>query len=397
MTRNNSKNKISSKEKFIIVMETYTLSEFELSRYFRENGLYVEEVKQWRSSCLAANDGFKNSNNDNLEEELKEEKKKSKELAKDLRKKEKALAETAALLVLRKKLDKLSKQERQSVLNIVNKPKYSDLPPSQIVPALADRGIYIASESTFYRILREENMQHHRRKTKKPEKSKVPTTFIADAPNQVWTWDITWLNAYNRGIYYKLYMIIDIFSRKIVSCEVWNEENGELAADLVERAVLSEKIKGKPLVLHSDNGAPMKSHTLKSKLEFLGVLSSYSRPRVSNDNPFSEAQFKTLKYRPDYPKDGFKSIDKAREWVSNFVNWYNTEHYHSGIDFSIYITCCEFPSISSGIVEPKISLPALCESDSPQIIDLDSLLFSLRYLSVLVIFDFKIFQCMKKD
>lgn len=180
-------------------------------------------------------------------------------------------------------------------------------------------------------------MQHHRVHTKAPERIKLPTTFIADGPNQVWTWDITWLNTYTRGIYYKLYTIIDIFSRKIVGWEVWAEENGELASELVERAMLSEKVKIKnnknPLVLHSDNGAPMKSYTLKAKLEVLGVISSYSRPRVSNDNPYSEAHFKTMKYRPGYPKDGFASIDAAREWVSNFVNWYNNEHYHSGIKF----------------------------------------------------------------
>lgn len=180
-------------------------------------------------------------------------------------------------------------------------------------------------------------MQHHRVHTKPPERIKLPTTFIADGPNQVWTWDITWLNTYTRGIYYKLYTIIDIFSRKIVGWEVWAEENGELASELVERAMLSEKVKIKnnknPLVLDSDNGAPMKPYTLKAKLEVLGVISSYSRPRVSNDNPYSEAHFKTMKYRPGYPKDGFASIDAAREWVSNFVNCYNNEHYHSGIKF----------------------------------------------------------------
>ena len=119
--------------------------------------------------------------------------------------------------------------------------------------------------------------------------------------------------------------------------EVWTEENGELASKLVERAMLSEKAKiknnKKPLVLHLDNCAPMKSYTLKAKLKVLGVLSSYSIPRVSNDNPFSKAQFKTMKYRPGYPKDGFAIIEEAKEWVSNFVNWYNNEHYHSGIKF----------------------------------------------------------------
>lgn len=124
----------------------------------------------------------------------------------------------------------------------------------------------------------------------------MPTTHIASSPNQVWTWDIIWLNTYTKGIYFKLYTIIDIFSRKIVGWEIWPEETGELASELVERALLKENVKGKPLVLHSDNGAPMKSYTLKSKFEELGVLSSYSRPRVSNDNSYSEAHFKALKY-----------------------------------------------------------------------------------------------------
>lgn len=161
----------------------------------------------------------------------------------------------------------------------------------------------------------------------------MPTTHIATSPNQVWTWDITWLNTYTRGIYFKLYMILDIFSRKIVGWEVWNEENGQLASELVEKAIVSEKIRRKPLVLHSDNGAPMKSFTLKTKLEELGVTPSHSRPRVSNDNPYSEAQFRTLKYRPSYPCDGFESIKSAREWVFGFVDWYNNHHYHSGINF----------------------------------------------------------------
>ncbi|MEG0844237.1 MAG: DDE-type integrase/transposase/recombinase [Romboutsia sp.] len=187
-------------------------------------------------------------------------------------------------------------------MNIVKMSEFVDLPPFQIVPALADRGIYIASESTFYRILREEGLQHHRGNSKAPERIKIPATHISTAPNQVWTWDITWLNTHVRGMYFKLYMIIDIYSRKIVGWEVWPEETGELASDLVERAVISEKIKGKPLILHSDN-------------------------------PYSEAQFRTLKYRPGYPQDGFKSIDDAREWVLHFVDWFNNKHYHSGINF----------------------------------------------------------------
>ena len=208
--------------------------------------------------------------------------------------------------------NKLTKEEYDLVVKTASSPQYADLPPSQIVPSLADKGVYIASESTMYRILKHESMQHHRGRSKAPSKSKKPDTHIATGPNQVWSWDITYLNTSIRGLYYKLYMILDIFSRKIVGWEVWPDENGEYAAELVERAVMTEKVRNTPLVLHSDNGPPMKAVTLKTKLESLGVLSSYSRPRVSNDNPYSEALFRTCKYHSDYPTEGFECIDAAR-------------------------------------------------------------------------------------
>lgn len=128
-------------------------------------------------------------------------------------------------------------------------------------------------------------------------------------------------------------VLLDIYSRKVVGWEVWEEENGMLASELVQRTVMKEKTKGTPLVLHSDNGAPMKSFTLKTRLEELGISSSYSRPRVSNDNPYSESQFRTLKYRPNYPYEGFETLYAAREWVAEFADWYNNTHYHSGINY----------------------------------------------------------------
>jgi putative transposase len=244
------------------------------------------------------------------------------------------VAEDRRALAIRKPpTNKLTAEEYQYVLEIVNTPEYADLPPAQIVPSLADAGIYIASESTMYRILRKELMQKHRGRSKPPIKVKHPTTHIAIGPNEVWTWDITYLYSHIQGMYYKLYMVMDIFSRKIVGWEVWETESGELASILMERAVINEKIKGKPLVLHSDNGAPMKSYTLKAKLEMLGVIASYSRPRVSNDNPYSESLFKTCKYRSNYPHEGFKFIEEARQWVYDFVDWYNNKHYHSGLNF----------------------------------------------------------------
>ncbi len=228
--------------------------------------------------------------------------------------------------------NKLSNEERKKVLEVANSKKYASLPPSQIVPKLADEGKYIASESTFYRILRENKMLAHRGKAK-PSTPRTVTTHIATKPNQVWTWDITWLNRNIKGLYYKLYMIVDIFSRKIVGYEVWEEENSSYSEILVRKALLSENIGGRPIVLHSDNGSPMKAATFLATLEKLGVQSSFSRPRVSNDNPYSEALFKTLKYIPTYPKHGFESLNQAREWVKDFVHWYNNIHYHSGINY----------------------------------------------------------------
>ena len=228
--------------------------------------------------------------------------------------------------------NKLTKDERDKIIKTVNNPKYADLAPSQIVPKLADEGEYIGSESTIYRILKEEKMNKHRGRTKTPIRRKPPT-HIATAPNQVWTWDITWLNAAIKGEYFKLYLIIDMFSRFIVAYEVWEEEKASHAEHLIRKATLSQGTSGMPLVLHSDNGSPMKAATFQATLEKLGIQSSFSRPRVSNDNPYSEALFKTMKYRPKYPFKGFKSLDEARKWVRKFVKWYNYTHLHSGINF----------------------------------------------------------------
>jgi putative transposase len=230
--------------------------------------------------------------------------------------------------------NKLTPEEKQKILKIVNLPEFSSLPPSQIVPILVDRGIYIASESSFYRILREHNKQHHRGRSKEPIKRKA-TTHVATAPNRVYTWDITYLNGPIKGTHYYLYMISDLFSRKIVAWEVWEVESAEKAGELIQRAVHAEKLTSRlhPLVLHSDNGSPMKGATMLETLYNLGITPSRSRPRVSNDNPFAESLFKTLKYRCNYQPKGFASLDEARIWVYNFVDWYNNNHRHSGIKF----------------------------------------------------------------
>ncbi|WP_353892476.1 IS3 family transposase [Proteinivorax hydrogeniformans] len=396
-------NRWNSEDKFQIVLETAALSEAELADYCRRKGIYLEDIKRWKEQCLKANQG-ETQDYQKTKSELKEEKEKAKELKKQLRQKEKALAETAALLVLRKKADanlggprgrlisssdrvkavelidearingarlapacevlsisvrtyqrwtkekgkikedkrpsakrptpknKLTDEERQEIIKTANNPKYVDLPPSQIVPKLADEGKYLASESTIYRVLKEEKMDAHRGRAKKPTK-REPPTHVATSPNKIWTWDITWLNSAVKGSFYKLYLIIDMFSRLIVAYEVWESEKAEYAERLIKKATLSQKISGRPLVLHSDNGSPMKAATFQATLEKLGIQSSFSRPRVSNDNPYSESLFKTMKYRPAYPYKGFKSIEEARNWVKEFVRWYNYEHLHSGLKF----------------------------------------------------------------
>ena len=231
--------------------------------------------------------------------------------------------------------NKLSETERKEIIEIANSKEYVDLPPSKIVPKLANKGKYIASESTFYRVLKEERLNTHRSKTKEPVKREKPT-HIATEPNQVWTWDITWLNAHIKGKFFKLYLITDMFSRLIVSHEVWTTEKAEYAQRLIKKATLAQGIakKDEPLVLHSDNGSSMKAATFMATLEKIGIQSSFSRPRVSNDNPYSESLFKTMKYRPVYPNQGFKDLAEAREWVSEFVHWYNHSHLHSGINFT---------------------------------------------------------------
>jgi len=231
-------------------------------------------------------------------------------------------------------MNKLSLEERQAIIEIVNQPEFKSLPPSQIVPRLADQGIYLASESTFYRVLKENNMQHHRGRAKRPS-AKPISTHYATGLNQVWMWDITWLPGPAKGIYFYLYLILDLFSRKIIAWEIWTEESSKNASILVRRAIMSEQrtLVNEPLVLHSDIGSPMKGASLLETLYQLGITPSRSRPRVSNDNPYAESIFRTCKYRPNYPAKGFASLTEARQWVLSFTTWYNQEHRHSGLNF----------------------------------------------------------------
>jgi len=229
--------------------------------------------------------------------------------------------------------NKLSDAEIEEILAICHQAQYASLPPSQIVPKLADQGLYVASESSFYRVLHSHDQLHHRGRTRVVEKRVAPTSYTATAPNQVWSWDITYCASTVRGQYFYLYLIEDIYSRKIVGWEVHEQESGEMAAELLQRTVIREQCFKQPLVLHSDNGAPMKSVTLKAKMEELCITGSHSRPSVSNDNPYSESLFRTMKYCPQWPSEGFKDLDTVRTWVNQFVDWYNHDHCHSRICF----------------------------------------------------------------
>ena len=229
--------------------------------------------------------------------------------------------------------NKLKEQERRAIIDVCNQPEYANLPPTQIVPTLLDKGEYIASESSFYRVLKAAGQLNRRGRQRSRQKASKPTSYTATGPNQVFTWDITYLPSGVRGQHYYLYVIEDVYSRKIVGYEVHERECGELAAQLLQRTLMREQCFNQPLVLHSDNGGPMKSLTLKAKMEELGITPSYSRPRVSDDNPYVESLFRTLKYVPSWPSNGFDSLEASRIWVETFVTWYNTEHKHSRLNY----------------------------------------------------------------
>ena len=231
---------------------------------------------------------------------------------------------------------RLSEEERQRILLTCNQPEYASLPPGQIVPALADQGLFIGSESSFYRVLHQAGQCHRRGRARLPQEPRSVPRLRADRPNQVWSWDISFLPTTVRGVWLYLYLVVDVWSRKIVAWDVAEREDAQIAADLVSRACLRERIsrpRPQPLILHADNGNAMRAATLESRLEELGVLRSFSRPRVSNDNPYSESLFRTVKFRPDYPSRPFDSKAEACEWVAAFVDWYNHRHRHSGIKF----------------------------------------------------------------
>ena len=229
----------------------------------------------------------------------------------------------------------LSIEERTKLLNVANEPRFCTVPPARIVPMLADEGVYLASESTFARVMRDHGQTAHRGHAKAPKARRPPTTHIATAARQVWCWDMTYLPATVIGRWFHLYLILDLYSRKIVGWEVHANDSSDHAAHLVRRTALAEGIAAltnKP-VLHGDNGSTLKATTVLAMLEWLGVKPSYSRPRVSDDNAYAESLFRTAKYRPEFPAKGFATLEAARQWGAAFVHWYNVEHKHSGIRY----------------------------------------------------------------
>jgi putative transposase len=190
--------------------------------------------------------------------------------------------------------NKLSQRERNKIVEIATSPEFRDMSPKQIVPLLTDRGTYVASESSFYRVLHDEQLQHRRTRTRPP--SKRPHEHVADGPWQVASWDITYLRSHVRGQFFFLYLVVDVWSRKILGWDVHESESSEHAARLVERVRQTANRNLDGWVLHSDNGGPMKGATMLATLQRLGVVPSFSRPRVSDDNPFAESLFRTLKY-----------------------------------------------------------------------------------------------------
>jgi transposase InsO family protein len=229
----------------------------------------------------------------------------------------------------------LTPAERAHIVAVANEPRFADMPPARIVPALADEGVYLASEASFHRVLRDHGQMNRRGRARAPRASVPPRTHVATAPGQVWCWDVTFLPAQVQGRWFYFYLILDLYTRKVVGFEVHETDSAEHAAHLAKRTALAEGVhamSARP-VLHGDNGASLKGITVLAMLHWLGIAPSHSRPRVSDDNAFAEALFRTAKYRPEFPTKGFADLEAARNWAKRFVHWYNHEHRHSGIRY----------------------------------------------------------------
>ena len=229
----------------------------------------------------------------------------------------------------------LTPQEQARILEVANESRFADCPPARIVPMLADEGVYIGSEATIARVLKKNGQTTHRGRARPPQPARTPSTHVATGPGQVYCWDMTYLPTSVQGRWFYMYLILDLFSRKIVGWEIHEKDDSSHAVDLLKRTALAEGVHAmveKP-VMHGDNGSTLKATTVLAMLNWLGIAPSYSRPRVSDDNAFVESVFKTAKYRPEFPSRGFETLEAARQWGATFVHWYNTEHRHSGIQY----------------------------------------------------------------
>jgi len=227
----------------------------------------------------------------------------------------------------------LTPLEEARVLAVMTSPRYGGLSPKQLVPQLADEGLYLASESTMYRLQRRHGLRRGKRQVERTHVTRSSTVHRATGPNQVWSWDITWLPTVVRGRYLYLYLVMDVWSRRIVGWTIAERESADEGAALIQRTCRDGDVDPRGLVLHSDNGKPMRGATMVSTLQWLGIVPSFSRPHVSDDNPYSEALFRTLKYTPAYPHLPFVDAGAAQRWVERFVAWYNGEHRHSAIRY----------------------------------------------------------------
>ena len=225
----------------------------------------------------------------------------------------------------------LSTEERQEVLDVLHSEEFINKAPAQVYTALLDRGKFLCSTRTMYRILHDNDEVRERRNVRRHPKYKKPE-LLATEPDQVWTWDITKLKTFQKFSMFYLYVIIDIFSRYVVGWMVAYKESATLAKHLIEETCAKQMVTENHLTIHADRGSSMKSKVVEQLLIDLQVTKTHSRPRVSNDNPYSESHFKTMKYCPQFPKR-FGSIEEARSFCRNFVQYYNQEHYHSGINY----------------------------------------------------------------
>jgi putative transposase len=226
----------------------------------------------------------------------------------------------------------LSQAEKDEVVRLVNQPAYRNLSPEQAVAKLAGEGIYVCSERSLRRVLAERQLDRYRQRSRPAKGQSKPRQYVAHEPLRVLSWDITYMRSSTvRGGFFYFYLFLDIWSRRILGAEVHETQQADLAAKLLDKLCIEHELETEKLVVHSDNGAPMKGATMLATMQSLGITASFSRPSVSDDNAFAESLFRHLKYAPSYPRQGFATLNDAQAWVARFVDWYNHQHLHSAI------------------------------------------------------------------